>query len=312
MAFWLVTGGAGFIGSHVVEGLIDKGERVRVLDNFATGKRENLLPWEDRVEIVEGDIRSYHTVIDALQGIDIVVHLGALPSVPRSVKDPITTNDVNVGGTLNVLDASRFCGVKKFVFASSSSVYGNGGGLPRREDMPCFPVSPYAISKLAGEQYALSFAQLYGMEVVSLRFFNVFGPRQDPTSQYSGVIAKFCRWVLEEKPVVIFGDGTQTRDFTYVKDVAEVVIRAGSASGVSREVVNVAQGKRVSVLHLVEVLEEITGRDIERHFAPPRKGDVMHSQADITKMKRLFDYEPRFSFEEGMRHTFEWYVKECN
>jgi len=259
MAKYLVTGGAGFIGSHIVEELLNRGEFVRVLDNFSTGRRQNILPFIDNpnFELIEGDLRSYHIVLEAVRGIDYVLHQGALPSVPRSVKDPITTNDVNVNGTLNILDASINAGVKRVVFASSSSIYGNSEELPKREDMKPAPESPYAISKYAGERYCQIFTKLYGLETVCLRYFNVFGPRQDPNSQYSAVIPKFIRLIKEGQSPIIYGDGEASRDFTYVVNVVNANLLACTSKYAVGEVFNIACGGSITINQLVKKLAHV-------------------------------------------------------
>jgi len=305
MSTYLVTGGAGFIGSHIVEELVRRGETVRVLDNFATAKRENLLPFCDAVEIVEGDVRSYHIVREAVQGVDFVLHQAALPSVPRSVRDPITSNEVNVGGTLNLLDAAREAGVKRVVYASSSSVYGDSEVLPKREDMMPAPLSPYAVSKLAGEKYCQVFSRIYGLETVCLRYFNVFGPRQDPTSQYSAVIPKFIAAMKRGEAPTIYGDGRQSRDFTYVENTVAANLLACRAEGVSGEVFNIACGERFTLLDLVAELNVILGTQIEPRFDQDRKGDVRHSLADIEKAKRGLGFTVQTDFRTGLRKTVE-------
>ena len=304
---YLVTGGAGFIGSNIVEELLKRGEKVRVLDNFSTGKRENILPFLDRIELIEGDIRSYHIVREAVDGVDFVLHQAALPSVPRSIKDPITTNEVNVGGTLNILNAALDAGVKRVVYASSSSIYGNSEVLPKREDMTPNPMSPYAVSKLAGEKYCQVFSQIYRLETVCLRYFNVFGPRQDPNSQYSAVIPKFIAAMKKGERPTIYGDGKQSRDFTYVANVVEANLLACQVNSALGEVFNIACGKRYSLLGLVSKLNEIFGNNIEPIFTEPRKGDVRHSLASIVKAKKLIGYNPSVGFEQGLRKVVVYY-----
>ena len=304
---YLVTGGAGFIGSNIVEELLKRGEKVRVLDNFSTGKRENILPFLDRIELIEGDIRSYHIVREAVDGVDFVLHQAALPSVPRSIKDPITTNEVNVGGTLNILNAALDAGVKRVVYASSSSIYGNSEVLPKREDMTPNPMSPYAVSKLAGEKYCQVFSEIYGLETVCLRYFNVFGPRQDSNSQYSAVIPKFIAAMKKGERPTIYGDGKQSRDFTYVANVVEANLLACQVNSALGEVFNIACGKRYSLLGLVSKLNEIFGNNIEPIFTEPRKGDVRHSLASIVKAKKLIGYNPSVGFEQGLRKVVVYY-----
>jgi nucleoside-diphosphate-sugar epimerase len=310
-SLYLVTGGAGFIGSNIVEKLVQRGERacpersrrVRVLDDFSTGKRENLAPWLDRIELIEGDIRDPEMVRRAMAGVDYVLHQAALPSVPRSVADPVSTHQVNATGTLNVLLAARDAGVKRLVYASSSSIYGNSPELPKREDMPTNPLSPYAASKLAGENYCRAFTQVYGLETVCLRYFNVFGPRQDPASQYAAVIPRFITAMLDGQRPVIYGDGQQSRDFTYVENVVQANLLACQAEGAAGEVFNVACGQRSTLLDLVRELEQVMGRKAKPEFAPPRPGDVKHSQAAIDKACERFGYVPLVRFDEGIRCT---------
>jgi nucleoside-diphosphate-sugar epimerase len=303
--FYLVTGGAGFIGSHLAEELSRRGERVRVVDSFITGKRQNLahLP---NVELIEGDLADLKTARAGVAGVDYVLHQAAIPSVPRSVDDPITSNRANIDATLNVLVAARDAGVKRVVYAGSSSAYGDTPTLPKREDMPAKPLSPYALQKLVGEQYMSMFTALYGLETVTIRYFNVFGPRQDPSSPYSGVISVFTRALLENGPVNIYGDGEQTRDFTYVANVVDGVLRACTAQ-VSGMVLNVATGSRISLNELFRTLCELTGRTVNPSYRPPRAGDVRDSLADISRASRLLGYEPLVPFEEGLRRTVDWY-----
>ena len=312
MATYLVTGGAGFIGSHIVDELIRRDARVRVLDNFSTGKRDNLQPAfreaRSRIDLIEGDIRDLDTVRRAVRGVDYVLHQAALPSVPRSVADPLMTNEVNVTGTLNVLIAARDENVKRVVYASSSSVYGDSPTLPKREDMPTRPLSPYAVSKLAGESYCHVFFQVYGLSTVALRYFNVFGPRQDPTSQYAAVIPRFITRMLQGTAPVIYGDGTQSRDFTYVANVVEANLLACQSDAVIGQVCNTALGVRFTLLDLVRILNGILMTDIAPEFGAARRADVKHSQADVAKLKRLAGFSEGVGFEEGLRQTIQWYV----
>jgi nucleoside-diphosphate-sugar epimerase len=303
MAKYLVTGGAGFIGSNIVKELLARKEQVRVLDNYSTGKRENLFPFKDdpNLEIFEGDLRSFHIVRDAVKGVDYVLHQGALPSVPRSVKDPITSNDVNINGTLNILEASKEFGVKRVVFASSSSVYGNSEIMPKIETMLVSPMSPYAVTKYAAERYCQIFFQLYGLETVSLRYFNVFGPNQDPTSQYSAVIPKFIKLIKEGKRPVIYGDGTQSRDFTFVSNNVEANILACTSIKVAGEVFNIACGERYSLIDLVDNINFLLGTKVEPIFEKIRPGDVKHSMADINKARSLLKFNVRTYFHDGLR-----------
>jgi nucleoside-diphosphate-sugar epimerase len=306
MANYLVTGGAGFIGSHLTEELVRRGHRVRVADSLITGKRSNL-DHVPGVEFLEGDLADVPFAELAVKGMDYVLHQAAIPSVPRSVKDPITSNRANVDATLNVLVAARDAGVKRLVFAGSSSAYGNTPTLPKHEDMPANPLSPYALQKVVGEQYLQMFTTLYGLETVSIRYFNVFGPRQDPSSPYSGVISVFATALLENRPPNIYGDGGQTRDFTYVANVVDGVLRACEADGASGEVINVATGGRISLKELFETMKRLVGANVDPVYLEERAGDVRDSQADIGKAQRILGYEPKVSFEEGLRKTVEWY-----
>ena len=301
----LVTGGGGFIGSHLVRAMLEDGHDVRVLDNFATGRRDNLLDLDSSVDLIEGDIQSYERVHNAALGCEIVLHQAAMPSVPRSIQDPLTSNASNVIGTLNVLLAARDNGVRRVVFASSSSVYGAGKELPKVESQTPLPISPYAVGKLAGEGYCRSFHNVYGLETVALRYFNVFGPRQDPLSQYAAVIPRFLTAVLQGRQPVIFGDGTQTRDFTYVSNVIDANRLAMTASGVVGELLNVACGARVSLNEVVATLAELTGRTVEPRHDPPRVGDVPHSMASIDKARNLLGFEPGVDFREGLARTID-------
>jgi UDP-glucose 4-epimerase len=301
----LVTGGAGFIGSHLVELLLENGAEVRVLDNFFTGKRENLQGLA--VQIIEGDIRDVDHVWSAVQGVDTVFHLAALCSVGTSIKIPVTTHNVNVTGTLVLLDACRKAGVHRVVFSSSSSVYGDSQTLPKREDMKPAPISPYAVSKLIGEHYCQMFWRVYGLETVCLRYFNVFGPRQDPASEYAAVIPRFIHAVLHGEKATIYGDGTQTRDFTYAEDVARANLLVATNPQVAGEVINIACGERRSLLDLLGSLGEILGSNLVLDFRSPRPADVKHSQASITRAQCLLGYSPRVKFEEGLERTIEWF-----
>ncbi len=309
---YLVTGGAGFIGSHVVTELLRRGHGVRVLDNFSTGRRENLEPVLGDVELVEGDMRSYERAHNAVKGVDLVVHLAALPSVPRSVQDPLTTNEANITGTLNVLLAARDNDVRRVVLASSSSVYGANAAMPKREDLVPQPISPYAVSKLAAEQYARAFATVYGLETVSLRYFNVFGPRQDPTSQYSGVVPRFMRLAIEGGRPLVFGDGEQSRDFTYVANVVDATLSAATTAGAAGAICNVGCGDPKTVLELIAAVSRVSGRDLTPEFGPPRPGDVKHSFADITLAGALLGYKPQVDFEQGIEHTFVWLAQDLS
>jgi nucleoside-diphosphate-sugar epimerase len=306
MAHYLVTGGAGFIGSHLSEEIARRGHRVRVADSLITGKRTNLDHIRG-VEFMEGDLAELEFAKKAAEGCDYVLHQAAIPSVPRSVKDPITSNRANVDATLNMLVAARDGGVKRLVFAASSSAYGDTPTLPKHEQMPTNPLSPYALQKVVGEQYLQMFTKLYKLETVSIRYFNVFGPRQDPTSPYSGVISVFATALLENRSPKIYGDGKQTRDFTYVANVVDGVLRACDAPNASGEVINVATGGRISLNDLFYAMRDVVGGTLEPTYAEPRQGDVRDSQADIRKAKDLLGYTPSVSFEDGLARTIAWY-----
>jgi UDP-glucose 4-epimerase len=301
----LVTGGAGFVGSHLVSRLLRDGHEVRVLDNFSTGARSNLSEMADHVDLVEGDIQSYERAHTAVQECEVVFHQAALPSVPRSIQDPLTSNSVNVIGTLNMLLASRDSGVRRVVYASSSSIYGADATLPKREDRAPLPIAPYAVAKLAAEGYCRSFSEVYGLETVALRYFNVFGPRQDPLSQYAAVIPKFVTALLGGARPVVFGDGEQSRDFTYIDNVVDANLLAADANGVSGQTFNIACGERVSLNRLLEELREILGTDLSADYLEPRPGDVPHSLADISKAREMLGYEPAVGFGEGLRRTVD-------
>jgi nucleoside-diphosphate-sugar epimerase len=304
MSLYLVTGGAGFIGSHLCEELTRRGERVRVVDSLITGKRANLAHVPG-VDFIEGDLADIAVAHRAAAGVDYVLHQAAIPSVPRSVSDPITSNRANIDATLNILVAARDAGVKRFVYAGSSSAYGDQPTLPKREDMPTKPLSPYALQKLVGEQYLALFTKLYGLDTVTTRYFNVFGPRQDPSSPYSGVISLFISALLEARQPVIYGDGEQTRDFTYVANVVDGVLRACHAPGLSGEMMNVATGGRISLNELLRTLCELIGVRTQAVFREPRAGDVRDSQADITRAKVLTGYVPTVDLREGLQRTLE-------
>lgn len=297
----LVTGGGGFIGSNLTRALVQRGDEVRVLDNFSTGNRTNLAELAGEVEVVEGELRSYERVHAATRGVEVVFHQGALPSVPRSVQDPLTTGAVNVEGTLNVLLAARDEGVRRIVFASSSSVYGNSGDLPRTESSNPDPISPYGVSKLAAERYCVSFSRVYALETVALRYFNVFGPNQDPTSQYSAVIPRFLTAIAAGRPVAIYGEGGQRRDFTYVDNVIDANLLAAEAKDANGAVLNIATGLATSVNQLADVIGTLLERPVEREQHPARAGDVRDSWADIARAKDVLGWEPRISLEDGLR-----------
>jgi nucleoside-diphosphate-sugar epimerase len=301
----LITGGGGFIGSHVVDRCLAEGHEVRVLDNFATGRRENLVHVADDVELVEGDVQSYERVHRAIKGCDVVLHQAALPSVPRSIEDPLASNASNVTGTLNVLSAGRDNEVRRIVYASSSSIYGQNPTLPKTEDLAPAPLSPYAVAKHAGEAYCRSFYHVYGLETVSLRYFNVFGPRQDPLSQYAAVIPNFISAVLSGHRPTIYGDGEQSRDFTYIDNVVEGNLLALTADGIAGQTYNLAAGERVSLNRLIEELEQVVGKPIEPEYAPARAGEVKHSQADIQRAKAHLGYRPLVTFRDGLSRTVQ-------
>jgi len=304
---YLVTGGAGFIGSHITEELVKRGHEVRVVDNFLTGKRENITSFLDKIELIEGDIRDFEVCKRASEGVDFVLHQAALPSVPRSIKDPLLTNEINIRGTLNILLASREVEVKRVVFASSSSVYGDDPQLPKKEGSEGSPLSPYAVSKRVGEMYCQVFSRILGLSTVCLRYFNIFGPRQDPLSQYAAVIPNFITRMLKEEKPVIFGDGEQSRDFTYVSNVVEANILASEAQDVSGEIFNIAYGERTTVNSLAARINEILMEEISPSYDEPRPGDVKHSFADISKARKMLKYEPLVPFDEGLKESIRWY-----
>lgn len=306
---YLVTGGAGFIGSNIVHKLVADGKSVRVLDNFATGRRSNIEDVLDDIELVEGDLRSVEDVARAVKGVRYVIHLGALPSVVRSVNDPVLSNDVNINGTLNLLVQARDAGVERLVLSSSSSVYGNTPTLPKQEDMTPMPLSPYAINKLTGEHYCRVFHGLYGLKTFCLRYFNVFGPRQDPKSQYAAVIPLFIQAYRDGKAPLIHGDGGQTRDFTYVDNVVAANLACCTAPEESAgQVYNVACGDRTSINQLAETIAQIMGTDIRPEHDEPRAGDVRDSQADNTRARQNLGWEPVVDFESGLRKTVAWFM----
>jgi nucleoside-diphosphate-sugar epimerase len=304
---YLVTGGAGFIGSNIVDELIRRGHDVVVLDDLSTGKEANLKGVRNKVDFRAGSITDLETVQSACRGMDYVVHLAARTSVPKSVVDPIETNRVNIDGTLNVLVAARDAEVRRFVYAASSSAYGETPTLPKVETMPPEPISPYGITKFVGELYAQVFGRVYGLENASVRYFNVFGPRQDPTSQYSGVLSRFMLAVIEGEPPVVYGDGEQSRDFTYIDNVVDETLRACEASGASGKSFNGGTGARITLNEVLKLLEKITGKKIQAKYEPPRAGDIRDSQADISLARNVLGYEPRVLFEEGLKRTWEWY-----
>ncbi len=307
MANYLVTGGGGFIGSNLVHALLDAGHAVRVLDNFETGKRENLTQINDRIDLIEGDIRNPTTCQSACADIEVVLHQAALGSVPRSVDDPATSNAVNVDGTVNMLWAAKQAKVRRFVFAASSAVYGESAALPKQEDMLPAPISPYGVTKLSCEHYCRVFYETYSLETFSLRYFNVFGPRQDPTSQYAAVIPLFVSALLGNKPPVVFGDGEQTRDFTYIDNVVQANILAADAKNAQGQVINIACQKQISLNRILDILRQLLDTDTPAEYTDARPGDIKHSLADITRAKELLGFEPRIDFEQGLRLAIDWY-----
>jgi nucleoside-diphosphate-sugar epimerase len=304
---YLVTGGAGFIGSHIAEELATQGHFVRVIDNFLTGKEENIASFLDRIELIRGDIRDIELCHEALKDIDYVLHQAALPSVPRSVEDPLLTNAINIEGTLNILLASKEANVKGFVFASSSSVYGDDDKLPKKEGQEGNPLSPYALTKLAGEKYCQVFSEIYGLPTVCLRYFNVFGPRQDPSSEYAAVIPNFITRLLSDKAPIIHGDGEQSRDFTYVANIVEANLQAANTPGISGQVLNLGNGLQTSVNDLAKTLMDLINIDIEPIHEEERPGDIKHSFADISRAGSILNYTPRVSLQDGLLKTIEWF-----
>jgi nucleoside-diphosphate-sugar epimerase len=304
----LVTGGAGFIGSHLVRALLERGETVRIIDNFSTGNRGNLRGLEDDVEVVEGELRSYERVHNAMRGVEIVFHQGALPSVPRSVQDPLTTSAVNVEGTLNVLLAARDEGSRRVIFASSSSVYGRQDSLPLAETARPDPISPYGVAKLAAERYCVSFSRVYPLETVALRYFNVFGPRQDPRSEYAAVVPTFLTEIAAGRPAPIYGDGEQRRDFTYIGNVVDANLLAADSANSNGRVLNIATGRSVTVNELADAIGSVLGRDLEREYLPPRPGEIPASWADTTAAQEALGWQPNVGLEEGLQRTAETFV----
>lgn len=307
MATYLVTGGAGFIGSNVIAELVRRGETVRALDNLATGHIENLASVRGKIEWHEADIRNLEIIRPDFDGVDYIIHLAAIPSVPRSVEDPLTSNSVNVDGTLNVLLAARDAGAKRVVFSASSAAYGDHPALPRVESQEPRPLSPYALTKLAGEYYCKIFTQVYGLETVSLRYFNIFGPRQSPDSAYSGVLSLFISAYVNGETPTILGDGEQSRDFTYVENAVDATLRACAAPKASGQVINVGTGQRHTLNGTIKILNRIFDRQVTPHYGPVRAGDVQHSHADISLARKLLGYEPSVRFEEGLRKTVDWF-----
>jgi nucleoside-diphosphate-sugar epimerase len=305
---YLVTGGAGFIGSHLVEELVKRGHYVRVIDNYITGRKSNLAEFKDKIELLMEDLRSFESAKKAVKDIDFVLHQAALPSVSRSVEAPIESNDCNVTATLNLLVASNDEGIRRFVYASSSSAYGDTPKLPKEESMATNPLSPYAVSKLTGEYYCQVFHRVYGLETVALRYFNVFGPRQDPKSQYAAVIPLFIDLIMKKEEITVHGDGEQTRDFSYVENVVNANLLACETNKkVAGEVFNIACGKRISLNELIEFMQQYTGLKAAIKYIEPRKGDVKHSLADINKAREMLGYDPKISVQEGLKIYTEWY-----
>ena len=307
---YLVTGGAGFIGSNTVDELVRRGHSVVVLDDLSAGKEENLAEVRSKITFVKGSVIDVEAVQKAIHQAEYVIHLAARTSVPRSVKDPQETNRINVEGTLNVLVAALDNRVKRLVFAASSSAYGETPTLPKTESMEPKPISPYGVSKYVGELYASVFGRCYGLETVCLRYFNIFGPRQDPDSPYSGVLSRFAAAFLADEPPVVFGDGEQTRDFAYVENAVQANLLACEAPGATGHVFNVGTGNRVSLNQTLELFRQVSGKTLQAQFEPPREGDIRDSQADIAKAKEMLGYEPAVGFEEGLERTFAWYQQQ--
>jgi len=307
MANYLVTGGAGFIGSHLVAALVGRGHRVRVLDNFSTGKRSNLAPVESRIELMEGDLRSSGDCRRACAHIDVVFHEGAVPSVPKSVEDPVTSHTANIDGTFNLLEAARAAKCRRVVYAASSSAYGDVPTLPKHEGQAPQPLSPYGVQKLTGEYYCRAYFECFALETIALRYFNVFGPRQDPASQYAAAIPAFVTAILADRPPTIYGDGEQTRDFTYIDNVVHANILSAEAKKTAGQAVNVACGESISINRIVARINEHLGKNVKPRYAPPRAGDVRDSLADIGLARKIIGYEPAVSFDDGLRRTIDWY-----
>jgi nucleoside-diphosphate-sugar epimerase len=309
MAQYLITGAAGFIGSSLCRELLKRGEKVRGIDNFATGRRENAAELSGKMDFREADLLDMKAMRDACQGVDYVLHQAAIPSVPKSVADPVTSHNANINGTLNILMAAREAKVKRVVYAASSSVYGETPTLPKVETMAPSPISPYAVQKLTGEHYMTSFYRVYGLETVSLRYFNVFGPFQDPTSMYSGVLAVFCTRMIGGEPMTVHGDGEQSRDFTYIDNTVSGNLLAATApaSQVAGKVFNMATGRRITLNETIEILRKLTGYKGEVKYGPPREGDIKHSLADISQAQQYLGYKPLVTFEEGLERTVAWY-----
>jgi len=309
---YLVTGGAGFIGSHIVERLVRQNHRVRVLDNFITGRPENLAPFEGRIELIIGDMADLEVCRRSCEGVDTVFHVGALPSVPKSVADPLTSHRCNVEATFNILVASRDAHVRRVIYSASSSAYGETPTLPKIESILPSPLSPYAVQKLAGEYYCAAFSRCYDLQTISLRYFNVFGPRQDPTSQYAAAIPAFVTAILADRAPVVYGDGEQTRDFTYIENVVHANLLAAQAPEVRGEAVNIACGERISVNAIIKSINTLLGKNVKPAYVDPRPGDIRHSWADITLASRLIGYRPLIAFSDGLQRAIEWYRRVPN
>ncbi len=307
MAKYLVTGGAGFIGSHLVERLVKDGQSVRVLDDFSSGKRGNLAPFDSKIELIEGDLRRPEDCRRACQGVEIIFHQAAVPSVPKSVEDPVTSHEVNVDGTFNLLVAARDARCRRVIYAASSSAYGDLPELPKRESVRPEPLSPYAANKLFGEYYCRVFSVCYGLETISLRYFNVFGPRQDPMSQYAAAIPAFVSAILRDEPPLIYGDGEQTRDFTYIDNVVHANMLAAAAPRTGGEVINIACGTSVTVNQIIRQINALLGKNVQPRYTETRAGDVKHSLADIARAREVIGYEPLIMFDEGLRLAIDWY-----
>ena len=304
---YLVTGGAGFIGSHLVEKLVGDNARVRVLDNFTTGKRENIAPFLDRMELIEGDIADPDICRRACDGVEVVFHQAAMPSVPKSVEDPVTSHRTNIDGTFNLLVAARDAGVRRFVYAASSSAYGETETLPKIESILPDPLSPYGVQKLTGEQYCTVFAKCYGLSALSLRYFNVFGPRQDPKSQYAAAIPAFITAILRDEAPLVYGDGEQTRDFTHIDNVVHANMLAARADKTQGEVINAACGERITINEVIAEINRVLGKQVKSKHVDERAGDIKHSWADIGLAERLIGFKPLVSFADGLRSVIDWY-----
>ncbi len=306
MTKYLVTGGAGFIGSNIIEALLQQRRWVRAIDNYSTGKKENIQPFLNKIEFIQGDLSNLKTARKAIKDIDIVFHQAAIPSVQRSIANPIDSNSANINGTLNILLESRNAKVKKFIYASSLSIYGNNVELPKKEIHPPDPISPYGLTKFAGERYCQLFYTLYRLPTVCIRYFNVFGPRQNPKSQYSAAIPKFITAMLKGQPPIIYGDGKQSRDFTYIDNVVKANILAANST-IKGEIINIACGRKITLNQIIALINKILGKNIKPTYLPAREGNIIHSLADISKAKKLLNYQPSVEFEKGLKKTIEWY-----